>query len=404
MEAKSSARARPLGQQARRTLFALLVSGVVMRLAWLGQTGGLTFDMESFRLVAAALGADPIHLYGDLNPEGVYRWPYPPGYFPWVHLSDALGDAGLLSFIHAVRLPAVFADAGIAWLVQAGLGRAGASERTRLAGAAIVMLGPSFALVSGFHGQIDSLATVPAIAALLVWERGGQRRALVAGLLIGIGVTIKVPPGLVLLALLPSVRSRREALTLLGAAAALPVLAIAPFLVADAAGVARALGYGGIPGQGGLTLMVDPNLAHHFVQNKPGVEPNAIVLFLNGNGTVLTGLTLLAVAGLAAHRRMGVRETTALLWLTFYVLGTGFSLQYAVWGLPFLLLAGRLRWVAALQAALLVPSLIIYAGPFKAEWLIPVYVGFMGVVWLGFAAALVASLRARRPVAAPATA
>ena len=404
MEAISSARARPLAGQARRTLFALLVTGVVVRLAWVGQTGGLTFDMESLRMVAAALGTDPIHLYGDLNPVNEYRWPYPPGFLPWVHLSDALADAGLMSFIHTVRLPAVFADAGIAWLVQAGLGRAGASDRTRLAGAAIVMLGPAFALVSGIHGQIDSLAILPAIGALLVWERAGSRRALVAGLLIGLGVTIKAPPGLVLLALLPSVRDRREAITLVAAAAALPVVTLAPFIVADAAGVVRALGYGGIPGQGGLTLMVDPNLAHHFVQNKPGVEPNAIVLFLNGNGTILTGLTLLAVAATAAYRRMGTRETALILWLTFYVLGTGFSMQYVVWGLPFFLLAGRLRWAVALQAGLFVPAMILHAGPFKAEWLIPVYVGFMGAVWLYLAALLVTSLRARRPVAATATA
>jgi hypothetical protein len=391
-----------MSSQAKRTLFALLVSGVVMRLAWVAQTGGLTFDMSSFRLVAEALGVDPIHLYGDLNPENVYRWPYPPGYFPWIHLSDALGDAGLLPFPTGIRLPAVLADAGLAWLVQAGLGRAGAPERTRLLGAAIVMLGPSFALVSGFHGQIDSVATLPAVAALLVWERAGANRAVVGGLLIGVAVTIKAPPGLVLLALLASVRSRREAATLLGAAAALPLLTLAPFLIADGAGVVRALGYGGIPGQGGLTLLVDPNLAHHFVQNKPGVEPNGIVRFLNGNGTVLTAVTLLAVAGIAARRRMGVRDTAVLLWLTFYVLGTGFSLQYAVWGLPFLLLAGRLRWAVVFQAGLLVPSLLIYAGPFKAEWLIPVYVLFMAGVWVSLAAMLVASLRARRPVAATA--
>jgi hypothetical protein len=48
--------------------------------------------------------------------------------------------------------------------------------------------------------------------------------------------------------------------------------------------------------------------------------------------------------------------------------------------------------------------MILYAGPFKAEWLIPVYVGFMGAVWLYLAFLLVTSVRARRPVAVAATA
>src|SRR5207302_10782054 len=106
----------------------------------------------------------------------------------------------------------IAADAAIAWLVQAGLGRAGASDRTRLSACALVALGPAFALISGMHGQIDSVAILPAVLALVVWERGGSRRALAAGLLIGRAASIKTAPGLMVLALLPSVRSRREAL------------------------------------------------------------------------------------------------------------------------------------------------------------------------------------------------
>lgn len=373
-----------------------------MRLAWVAQTGGLTFDMESFKQLASALGAHPLQLYGDLNPEGVYRWPYPPGYFPWVVVSDALASTGLVGFRVAIVLPAVIADAAIAWLVQAGLGRAGASERTRLAGAAVVVLGPSFALVSGFHGQIDAVAILPAVAALLVWERGGPRRALVAGLLIGAGIAIKTAPGLVLLALLPTVTSRREAAALVGAALALPLAALAPFLVADAAGVANALSYGGIPGQGGLTLLADPNLAHHWVENQPGVGPNGLVSFLSDHGTLLTGAAVLAAAGLAWRRRLEPRSAALLLWLTFYALGTGFAFQYAIWGLPFMLLAGRLRWAVAMQSGLLVPMLMFYAGPFKGHAFVTGYVVLMGLVWAGLAAALAVTVRSAGHVRVPA--
>lgn len=385
-----------LSRSAGRSLIGLIACGVLMRLAWVAQTGGLPFDMASVRSVATALLDQPLTLYGDLNPEREYHWPYPPGYFPWVLASHGLDGAGILGFRAAIVLPAIAADAALAWLVQAGLGRAGASERTRLAGAALVAFGPVFALISGYHGQIDAVAILPAVAALLVWERGGPRRALAAGLLIGAGASIKTAPGLMLLALLPTVASRREAATLVGAAVALPLAALAPFLVADGAGVVRALGYGGIPGQGGLTMLVDPGLTRYWVQNEHGVGPNGLVAFLSAHGSALTGAALLAAGAFAARRRMEPRQAAVLLWLTFYVLGTGFAFQYAIWGLPFLILAGRLRWAAAVQAGLLVPMLVYYLGPFKVDALLPLYYVLMAAVWAGLAAALAATVLARR--------
>jgi hypothetical protein len=389
-------RARALSRSARRTLLTLIGCGIVMRLAWVAQTGGLPFDMESLRSVAAALLDQPLGLYSELNPPREYHWPYPPGYFPWVLASHGLDSSGILGFRAAVVLPAIAADAALAWLVQAGLGRTGASERTRLAGAALVMLGPVFALISGYHGQIDALAILPAVAALLVWERGGSRRALVAGLLIGVGASIKSAPGLMVLALLPTVVSRREAATLIGAALAVPLAALAPFLAADGAGVVRALGYGGIPGEGGLTLIADPGLANYWVQNAPGVRPNGLVAFLSDQGSLITGGALLAAGALVARSRMEPRRAALVLWLTFYAVGTGFAFQYAIWGLPFLILAGRLRWAAAFQAGLLVPMLVFYMGPFKLDWLAAVYWVLMAAVWAGLVTALVVTARERR--------
>ena len=388
--------APPLSRSARRSLLALIGCGVLMRLAWVAQTGGLPFDMDSVRSVATALLDHPLSLYSDLNPEREYHWPYPPGYFPWVLASHGLDGAGILGFRAAIVLPAIAADAGLAWLVQAGLGRTGASERVRLGGAALVALGPAFALISGYHGQIDAVAILPAVAALLVWERGGSRRAMAAGLLIGAGASIKTAPGLMLLALLPTAVSRREAVTLAAAAVALPLAALAPWLVADGDGVVRALGYGGIPGQGGLTLLADPGLTRYWVENDRAVGPNGLVTFLSGHGSVLTAAALLAAGALAARRRMEPRHAAVLMWLTFYVLGTGFAFQYAIWGLPFLILAGRLRWAAALQAGLLVPMLVYYLGPFRADALLPVYWLLMAAVWAGLAAALAVTVAARR--------
>jgi len=402
MNAMPRLRARPLGPSARRTLLALLAGGLVIRLTWLLQTGGVPFDLASIRMTAAALLDQPLQLYGDINPPNQYRWPYPPGYFPWVLASHGLDSIGLVRMRVGAVLPAVVADLALAWVVQAGLGRIGAAERTRLAAAGLVALGPSFALISGFHGQIDAVAILPAVLALLVWERGGSRRALAAGLLIGFGASIKTAPGLMVLALLPTVASRREALTLISAAVAVPLAALAPFLVADADGVTRALGYGGIPGQGGVTMLANPDLARFWVQGATDIHVNGVVRVLSDNGSLITATALLAAGLVAARRRMEPRQAAVLLWCTFFVVGTAFAFQYAVWLLPFLLLAGRLRWAAALQGALLVPALLYYGGPFKMDWAVPVYIALMAIVWLGFVAALVATLRTRARAASTA--
>jgi len=353
--------------------------------------------MHSLRMVAQALLHRPLHLYGELNPPHEYHWPYPPGYFPWVLASHGLSSVAGIPFRVCVVLPAIAADAALAWLVQVGLGRAGADERARLGGCALVAFGPAFALISGYHGQIDSVAVLPAVLALLAWERGGSRRALAAGLLIGVAVSIKTAPGLVLLALLPSVRSRREALTLCAAAVAVPLVALAPFLAVDAPGVLRALRYAGIPGQGGISMLADPNLVRHFVFDAQVTHLTAPIRLMVDHGALLTGAALAAAGTVVVRRRMAPRDGAAVLWLALYVAGTAFAFQYAVWGLPFLILAGRLRWAVWMQAGLLVPEALYYLGPWHGpELLIPLYVGCMGAVWLGQAAALRVSLLGAR--------
>ena len=124
-------------------------------------------------------------------------------------------------------------------------------------------LGPTFGMVSGYHGQFDSVAILPAVVALYLWERlETPSRGLVAGGLVGLGGIFKTVPLVMLVALLPTVRSWREAGWLLGSAAAVLVVASLPFLVATRATYEAAVrDYHGFPGVGGLSLVVQPDLA-----------------------------------------------------------------------------------------------------------------------------------------------
>ena len=234
----------------RTLLWSLLAVGAALRLVLAFTTDGVVPDLESFRIVARSLRDAPGHVYAIANSHPPFvRWPYPPGYFPYIAGADRFADATGLDFLSVIRLGPIAADLVIAWVVQAFLGRQGHVPATRLAAAALVALGPPFAAVSGYHGQIDAVAILPAVLALALWERTDAAwRGPAAGALIGLGGSIKTIPLLMVLALLPSARSPREAAQLVVCAAAVPLLAITPWLVSEGTGWTRVFRYNGAPG------------------------------------------------------------------------------------------------------------------------------------------------------------
>jgi hypothetical protein len=363
-----------MGLPYRRALWTLIAAGTVARLIVAAVTDGVAYDLESFSIVLGELrGADPLALYAAANEGEAYgpypRWPYPSGFLPVLLATGWAADQLGLALDHLIRVPLIAADAAIAYLVADVLGRRGAPERTRLAAAALVALGPAFAAISGFHGQIDAVAILPAVLALALWERlDGAQRALVAGALIGLGGAIKTAPLLMVLALLPSVRSRREGLVLVATAAAVPLAAMLP-----------SLRYRGAPGLGGISLLVQPELASAWLAEEQ-VRLSALTRALLDAGILVTLPVVLGVAAFATRRRLAAPEAAVLLWLAFYVAGVNFFVQYLVWGLPFLLMAGYVRQVAAVQLALL-PALVLtyrispagivwvlYTVPIMAAW------------------------------------
>ena len=379
-----------------RPVVAIVVAGTVARLVVALLSDGQPFDMGSFRIVQRDLAAHGIDAYRYVN-LGNYHWPYPPGYFPWVALSGALVDAGGHAFTVLIRLPSIAADAALALVVQHYVGLRGASERVRGIAAALIAFGPLVAIVSGYQGQIDAVAILPAAVALLVWERmDGARRALLAGVLIGAGGALKTVPLLMLLPLLPSARSWREAGVLCVSAVAVPLAAIAPFLVAQYDVTEAAIRtYHGYPGQGGVTLVLQPELAKSwlFGNDAQPLHLNALVRRLVDNAQLVNGAIYAAVAAVLFRYRPAPAVGATILWLATYALAPAFFFQYLVWGIPFFVMAGYLRATALLQAAVLVPAVLFYAGTWKADWPPYVFVPIMLATWIGMLLALAALAR-----------
>jgi uncharacterized membrane protein len=378
-------------------ILALIALGTAVRLGIAFRTTGVFFDLDSYAVVDRGLSAHGLHVYSAIN-GFVIRWPYPPGYFPVIGAVRALANATGVDFHQLMRLPAIAADAGLAWLVQDMVGRRGGSDRARIGGAAAIALGPIFIGTSSYQGQLDSVAILPAVAALAVWDHPARsdRRAIAAGLLIGLGATFKTAPILMLFALAPLARSRRE-LGLLGAsAAAIPALTLAPFLAADPHGVVHALRYHGLPGLGGLSLLSQPSLPIGWLADG-SIRTTGFAQTLTEGAAVVLLPALAALALVLHRRRAAVRPVTAvaLVWLVFYVLGVNFLMQYLVWGLPFLVLFAGWRWALAVQIALTPAMLLVFlkTGSHALVWLL--YTAPLILAWAGGAALLVRAARSR---------
>ena len=371
--------------RARRILLAMLAVGVAGRLAVAFATYGVSFDVNAYSIVRGGLFEDPLHVYGDFD-----RWPYPPGYFAWILAADWIEAVAGLEFSDLIQIPPILADAAIAWLVQDELGRRGAAEPARLAAAGLVAFGPIFAVVSGYHGQLDSIAILPALGAVILWGRlpAGPRRAILAGLLIGVGAAIKTVPLVALLALLPWARSLRDAALLTASAVAIPLLAFAPWALADPDGVRTAVEYRGVPGAGGISLLVQPELARNWM-NEAGVTGTGATYWLHDHGGAITAAVVLAVGAFLFRRRPDPAVGAALLYITLWAFGINFFLQYAIWGLPFLLVAGYLREVALAQLLMLPAIVLVYLRPWEESAVATVYAVASLALWVAAVAAFV---------------
>ena len=363
-------------------LAGIVVGGTALALVIAASTGGDPYDMQSLRLVHGVLHDDFLGLYEHRSVAN--RWPYPPGFLPWISASGWLAEATGLSFEFVVRLASILANAAIALLVQDFLGRQGAGARARLTAAGLVCLGPAFLIISGYHGQIDAVAILPAVLALHRWQYApGGRRAVEAGLLLGLGGALKSVPLLMVLALAPSARSWRELLTLAGAAALPLILAFLPYAAAGALPEAQRLAYRGIPGAGGLSLVVQPELPQAYLGIR-SLTFSGLTRALTDHGAFLVAASLLAVGYVGARTRAAAPQLAVLLWLAVFAFGVNFFFQYALWGLPFLLMAGLLRVVALAQGALLLAMAIFYLRP----WEQPLVGGAYSALMLGLWAAV----------------
>lgn len=360
-----------------RLLGLLLLIGATIRVAMAFATHGESFDITSYASVGGLVARDPLSVYEHMG----RRWPYPPGLWPWLLVARSAAFRFGLPFHGVIQLAPIAGDLGVAAVVAHVL-RSRLRSRAWLAGAAAVALGPSFLLISGYHGQFDALAFLPALVGVAVWQRGGAHRGVVAGLLIGLGGVLKTAPLITLLFLWPSARSRREILKLAGSAVGLFLLSVIPFLLRDAWFIRAALSYAGMPGLGGWSVLVQPDLVDLWILGGPGtIAPSttAIVRW----GSLYVAVALGGLAGWLRVHRAPPDRVAVVSMLALYAVAPNIFVQYYVWGLGFLLLAGRIRLTVWVQVALLVPTVIVLLRPWGSGWIASLHLVWTVGLWIG---------------------
>jgi hypothetical protein len=293
---------------------------------------------------------------------------------------------GVMDIARSMRLPAIAADVVIALVVARSMLQRTGSPRTAKWAAGAVALGPIFVLLSGHHGQLDSVAILPAVLALeLRRRRPDERGDLWCGLLLGCAIALKTTPAILLLAFVPALPSAARRVRMLAMAAAVPVLAVLPFLLTAPGATISSLAYRGLPGLGGWSLLVQPSAAADWLGMHP-LSESPLTDLTQAIAPVALVAVLITTAVVVHQRDLPLEVRCLALWAAFFAGSMNFSLGYVVWALPFVLLAGHVRAGWWIQLALLPAAATIYliraVDGWSEAFALGVYVPYMAIAHL----------------------
>lgn len=293
-----------------------------------------------------AAGVDrfgPIGIYGE-----TFQAPYnhPPLAGWWLLLLNAGQDLGL-DLPLLIRLPALLADVLTCWLVFRLL-----SERTSqvVAGTAAAGLvwSPVLVVISGFHGNTDPVFVALTIGSFVLLTRSD--RPLLAGLCLGLAVSIKLVPLVAVPWLLVLAFGRGRVALLrfvLGGIVVLAVLWLPVLLKAGSEFTAAVLAYRGIPvREWGIAELLE----------RSGYVQADVWLAEHGAWAVAIA-ALMPVTVRVSRRAHGDVIGLGLALVSMLLLSPAFGMQYLAWALAAAYLVSiRAAWFYNLAASVLVLS------------------------------------------------
>jgi hypothetical protein len=283
-----------------------------------------------------------------------------------------------ISFAFLLRLPGIVADF-VSSLVILKLAETLPGRRIPFWALLLFALNPISLMVSGFHGNTDSVMVMFVLLSCLM---AALPLPLFCGLFLGLSCQVKIVPVLLLPAFLLFWHHQRRLRPFIAAFIFTSVLLIfEPLLFSPGAYVKNVLSYGGYWGLWGFTYLIRSiqfqqlNRISFF-----GLSPAAIII-----SNFLKFIVVCSVLFLAWRRRdsdaRGLVVTLAMSWLIFFIFAPGVAPQYFVWLTPFLLFVSPVFFAFFTGAASIFLFIFYSTISHSIHWYFGVSTNALSAVW-----------------------
>lgn len=306
-------------------LLAVAIVGLALRLYLAATSAGSTDVRRWEYFTRLATDGDYRTIYFTDKPI----WNQPAPALLILHGVAVLERATGWSFAFTFRLIPSLADLGNLLLIY-GLARRRWGPWGAVGAASCHALSPAAITIAGFHGNTDPIMVFFILLGIWLFDR----RPILACTFLGLGLGVKYPAALVLLALgLAFARSSAMAAAT-ALAAILPFAVISWFFVHPFLGRAfhNIADYASEPGAWGLG-----HLRTMLGASIPALAPLLDALLSAGRLLIVTGAAGTALVN-RFSQRLDPRQQATLALSFFYVFAPAFGVQYVVWILPFFIL------------------------------------------------------------------
>jgi len=327
-------------KHSRLILLALFASALVK--LWLALNTHGSIDVSGFYDQLQKIRALGVGAYGVRGPfDNVFS--HPPAMIHIIKFWGWLADSTELPFRFWLRLPSISADIGSFFIVARWLVKLQPTPDHFWRLLALVLC-PASIIISGWHGNTDSLMIFLVLLAVYLVET--ERASWLAGFVFGLSLCVKFVPLIFVPAVFFYLPRWRTRLSFFGAAAATFILCSLPYIAQDPQAVKSVVfGYSSIYGHWGLTLLAllvsePPMYSHGWYDVQGGHAIFAAVLKYATLGLICA----LAVWLNRREKRSSFFVQCGLVAAIFLFLTPGFGQQYLAWIVPFVA-ALRLRTI-----------------------------------------------------------
>lgn len=300
-----------------------------------------------FVLALKTYGTNDVYLYDQFSVWSRYLgvslyhldplFNHPPSMIHLLHGLSWLAAASGIPFSFWLRLPAIVADAANVWLVWKLLGDR-VREQSIFWALMLLAAAPPLILVSGFHGNTDSVVMFFVLLSVYLVEKDAS--PWVGGAALGLAHCVKVYPLIAAPAILLNLSGWSRRIKFCAAACLVLLATWSPFLFQDPRIViAQVLGYRSSYGVWGLSYILDTVTAM-----APRLTPLNTAFEHIGAYLSLGLVCLVSWRMNTASNRPQLFSQVGLVFLLFLSVSSGFGVQYLAWLAPWVVEQG---WFAA---------------------------------------------------------